>query len=126
MLTGISKEKALQTEENYSNFQLGKTRRDIVYEMLEQGMGAREISAKTGIAYGTVYYYTREKRLQKQSEKKGEKEKRFNDDRHLCRTCRWRNPVSKGCDYAIEHESRPCDVEECTVYEKGKPRKAKG
>ena len=41
-----------------------------------------------------------------------------------CKTCKWRGTGPIGCNYAAYHDrprSAICTVEDCTVYEKGKP-----
>lgn len=48
----------------------------------------------------------------------------MNIDRHLCRSCKFRDgmaAVRGGCNYlVIVGHSRGCSVENCNVYEKGK------
>ena len=47
-----------------------------------------------------------------------------NGNRKKCKTCKWRGTGPIGCNYAAYHDrprSAICTVEDCTVYEKGKP-----
>lgn len=99
-------------------------------ELHASGMKTRDISDKLGVSYQTVWNW-----LFKISVPRVKKEKPVklipdgsNEDRHLCKTCRFRGDTTgkNGCDYIefVGH-SRGCKVADCTVYERGKREKRK-
>ena len=107
----------------------GKSKKEIVLELAEQGLTAPEIAKRTGIKYNTVYFYMNPEKCKKKSGKQ-EKENHdpgWNKDRHACKTCQYRAAQADkvnagiGCMYSlIEKRSRGCDVEDCAVYVRGK------
>ena len=106
----------------------GKSKRQIVEEMVRLGFTNSEIVKQTGIKYQTVYLYAKGLR-DKEPCRQQDFPKGHNADRHLCATCAYRatGQVKKkgiGCEYAIINgHCRGCDVEDCTVYKKGDPEK---
>ncbi|MGN0422673.1 MAG: helix-turn-helix transcriptional regulator, partial [Lachnospiraceae bacterium] len=68
-----------------------KSKREIVLELKEQGLTAKEIAIRTGMNYGTVYYHysSQKKEVSAESEKK-RSTPGHNKDRHLCKTCQYR------------------------------------
>lgn len=102
----------------------GKTNKDIALELAGQGLSASEIAKQTGMKYNTVYYYLNPGKCGKKADV-SKLVPGHNSDRHLCKTCRYRNAAKSpknGCDYAaIVRHSRGCEVEDCDKYEKGSP-----
>lgn len=87
-----------------------ENKQETIARLQAEGLSAKEISEKTGIPYGTVYYNMR------RGEKAGMGP---NADRKKCKTCQYRG-IKNGCDYIeIVGHSRGCSVESCTVYKKG-------
>ncbi|MGC4018925.1 MAG: hypothetical protein QM793_06680 [Muricomes sp.] len=99
-------------------FPAGKTNKEIALDLAGQGLTATEIARHTGMKYGTVYYYLNQ-------DKKPAVASGHNSDRHLCKSCKYRSSEQSkkhGCDYIdVVGHSRGCEVEECSVYEKGNP-----
>ncbi len=99
------------------------TKKEMIRKLMEQGMGTKEIAAKTGISYGTAAYYMSAIRKEKKGGPKGD-----NVDRHLCRTCKYK-AKNKGCDYYVMTDrERGCDPEECDKYEEadaGAPKRSR-
>ena len=106
----------------------GKSQKEIVLELAEQGLTAPEIAKQTGIKYNTVYFYMNPEKCKKKPSKPERVERKpgWNKDRHACKMCQYRAAqVDKangiGCMYSlIENHSRGCDVEDCAVYARGK------
>lgn len=97
--------------------------------MVKQGKSAKEIIEITGYGRNLVYQYQYKIR-QEQKDHPKEIIPGHNADRHLCKTCMWRSTDNNiksgaaGCEYSLKHNhSRGCKVEDCTVYEKGDPKK---
>lgn len=110
-------------EENEVVLPAGKTNKEIVLEMAREGLSATEIATQTGMKYNTVYYYLNPSKCgKKTSVPKVETVPGHNADRHLCKTCRYRNAAKSpknGCDYAtIAGHIRGCEVEYCNRHEK--------
>lgn len=110
-----------------------KSKREIVLELKEQGLTAKEIAVRTGMNYGTVYYhYSGQKKEASAESGKKKVTSGHNKDRHLCKTCQYRmgqygKVRAMNCNYIeIEGRSRGCSVEDCNVYKKGKRIKGKG
>lgn len=88
----------------------------VVEKLKAQGKTIQEIVEVTGYNKSTVryhYFYGESK-----------KDQGSNADRHLCKTCKWRDEKSGSiwCDYYWKtKKSRPCEAENCSVYEKGDP-----
>lgn len=95
-------------------------------------MTAPEIARQTGIKYNTVYFHLNPDKCAKKPQKKETAERPaaapgWNEDRHACKTCRYRqahnNPTDKNrgnCNYIeIAGHSRGCTVEDCNRYVKG-------
>lgn len=92
-----------------------RSKEEIIRELKEQGLTAKQISDRTGMNYNTVYHHYR-----KYADKLG-KSAGSNADRKKCRTCQYRGGRANGCDYIeIEKRSRGCSVEECDKYIRGK------
>ena len=103
-----------------------KTKREIIFELIEQGKSCKEIQHLTGIPLNTIYNYKAE--YNKNRTKKREEVKGSNKNKTLCKTCiyRARDFSVNRCDYIdIEKHSRGCPVEDCDKYIKGPraPRK---
>lgn len=92
------------------------TKREVIAELVVQGLSNKEIADKTGINYNTVYSYAKDIRKLAAVGDIGK-----NADRHLCRRCRFRNKHYGICDYiSYMHKSRGCKVADCDKYERGK------
>ena len=103
-----------------------KTKREIIFELANQGKTCKEIKELTGISLPTIYQYKAE--YNKVAAKKRVVVKGANKNRTLCKTCiyRARDFSVNRCDYIdIEKHSRGCFVEDCDKYIKGPraPRK---
>ena len=95
-------------------------KRKLIWQLLDKGMKKKEIVEKTGIPYGTVYMYAKQK-----NELQDSLDGSDNSDRHLCMTCQYRHGVNRGCDYCIHTgKERGCVVEVCDKAVKG-PRLTK-
>lgn len=89
------------------------TKKEIIAELIAQGLTNKEIADKTGFNYNTVY--SRAKDLRKLAAVGGAG---ANADRHLCRKCRFRNEHFGCCDYiTIMHRRRGCKAADCDKYE---------
>lgn len=95
------------------------TTKEIIAELIAQGLTNKEISEKTGINYNTVYSHARDIRKLAAVGGIGR-----NADRHLCRKCKFRNEHFGICDYIGQTgEARGCKASDCNKYEKGRPVK---
>lgn len=103
-----------------------ESKKDIVERLVKQGMSNKEIADQTGIAYQTVWKYARDLR------EKIEACVGQNTDRHKCKSCQyrlidhWKQKLHGECDYIGSVGKRPCKVEDCYVYQKGEPLRARG
>lgn len=93
------------------------------------GKSNKEIAEMMKVSVGTIKNWVYENGLTGFRTRGGKrKEPRhvdgYNSDRHLCRSCRYRDGLATargGCNYlSIAGHSRGCSVENCNVYEKGK------
>ena len=95
----------------------GKTTRNVVEEMVRQGLTNSEIREKTGLSHQTVWSYAKD--IRKQMESYVGK----NKDKHKCKTCQYRGRDPKNvnaCDYIMHvGHSRGCKAEDCDKYVKG-------
>ena len=111
-------------EESLVVLPAGKTNKEIALELAEEGLSVTEIAKQTGMKYNTVYYYLNPDKCGKKANVL-KVAPGHNADRHLCKTCRYRNAAKSpknGCDYAaIVGHSRGCEVEICDKHEKGNP-----
>ena len=110
----------------------GKTAKEIILDLAAQGMTAPEIARKTGIKYNTVYFHLNPEKCSKR--KKAAKPAKpvpaveksmvgnpgWNEDRHACKSCRYRAGGAKsGCDYYVVTDmERGCDPADCDKYER--------
>lgn len=88
-------------------------KRMIVRKLKAEGKSQKEIAEETGYNLSTVRYYFYSADVSKPTA--------ANADRHLCRTCKWRDEQNGSiwCDYYWQtKKDRPCEAENCTVYEK--------
>lgn len=102
-------------------------------ELAAQGMSASQIAAKLGLKYNTVYYYIHPEKCSKRKkpakpakpvpavEKSMVGNPGWNEDRHACKSCRYRAGGAKsGCDYyVITDMERGCDPSDCDKYAEG-------
>lgn len=110
----------------------GKTAKEIILDLAAQGMTAPEIARKTGIKYNTVYFHLNPEKCSKRKkpakpakpvpavEKSMVGNPGWNEDRHACKSCRYRAGGAKsGCDYyVITDMERGCDPADCDKYER--------
>ena len=116
-----------------SKLPAGKTTKEIILELVAQGMTAPEIARKTGIKYNTVYFHLNPDKCAKKKKKQeaagagtASVSPGWNTDRHACNTCRYRTKTVHArqngmkCNY-IEQvgHSRGCEVKDCDKYEEG-------
>lgn len=97
-----------------------KTKREIIFELADQGKSCKEIRNITGFSLPTIYQY--KGAYNKACAKNRKVVKGENKNRTLCRTCiyRARDFGVNVCDYIdIENHSRGCPVEDCDKYVKG-------
>ncbi|SHK34575.1 helix-turn-helix domain-containing protein [Hespellia stercorisuis] len=109
-------------------------------ELHKQGKSMSEISKTTGVKYSTVYSWINPNKCKKKrTGKPAVINKDFenvvdqmiideavgkNADRHKCKICKYRSKVGgkQICDYcSIVGHIRGCEVEDCSVFEKGSP-----
>lgn len=93
------------------------------------GKSNKEIADLMEVSVGTIKNWVHENgltgfRTRGGGRKEPQRGDGDNSDRHLCRSCRYRDGLATargGCNYlAIVGHSRGCKVEECNVYERGK------
>lgn len=113
-----------------------RAKKEIVEELVLQGLSNSEIVEKTGIKYQTVYLYAKQVRDNQPKKPKEQQVLEDNSDRHLCKICAYRGSVfqgksansssATGCEYAIiKGHPRGCSADNCNVFEKGNPKKPK-
>lgn len=99
-------------------------KKSYILALKEQGKTMQEVQKITGYNLEAIRYYYRGygERSRQSSNIDGP-----NADRHLCRTCKYRDVKGKSstwCDYywrtGVERRTI-CEVENCTVYERGTP-----
>lgn len=96
-------------------------KKDIIAELISQGLTNKEIADKTGINYNTVYSHARDIRKLAAVGGTGK-----NADRHLCCKCKFRNEHFGICDYiGYMLKSRGCKAADCDKYERGKKENRK-
>ncbi len=118
-----------EAEETVKELPAGKSKKEIIAELADQGLSAPEIAKQTGIKYNTVYFHLNPDKCKPKKEQKGSPAKvvtpGWNADRHACETCRYR--TGKGgarangakCDYIeLVGHRRGCAAEDCDKYEK--------
>lgn len=89
------------------------TKREVIAELVVQGLSNKEIAGKTGINYNTVYSYAKDIRKLAAVGGTGK-----NADRHLCRKCKFRNEHFGICDYiGYMLKSRGCKAADCDKCE---------
>ena len=102
---------------------------EVLRKYVLDGKSNKEIAEMMKVSVGTIKNWVHENGLTGFRTRGGKrKEPRHvdgdNSDRHLCRSCRYRDGLATargGCNYlAIVGHSRGCSVENCNVYEKGK------
>lgn len=100
-------------------------KKQIILDLKAQGKSLKEVQKITGYKLETVRYHYSDYGSKSKGNKDG---KGRNADRHLCKTCKYRNEYGKQniwCFYwprtGIERRTI-CEVENCTVYERGTPR----
>lgn len=121
-IIGITEDSVRYHLRNKKNHQKICEKKMVVEKLKAQGKTIQEIVEVTGYNKSTVrhHYFYEERRIQK--------DQGSNADRHLCKTCKWRDEKSGSiwCDYYWKtKKSRPCEAENCTVYEKGDPGQMK-
>lgn len=102
--------------------------REIIKPYVDKGMSIQEIVGITGIKYTTVQA-ARLRLLDKPGSKKKsvDRKKGWNKDRHACKLCQyrlsrtWVTRLQAKCNYLeCIGKRRPCKVEDCNVFQKGK------
>lgn len=94
-----------------------KTKTERAMDLAKQGYTAQEIADMARVSMSIAYLALH----------KWENEK-MNSDRHLCKMCKYR-AKTKGCDYYMitgKERLTICEVEDCTVFEKGERLKGEG
>ena len=102
--------------------------REIIKPYVERGMSLQEIVDITGLKYTTVQA-ARRKMLESPAKSINiTRKKGWNKDRHACKVCQYRmtrtyaTRMQAKCNYIeCEEKMRPCKVEDCYVYQRGKP-----
>lgn len=102
---------------------------EVLRKYVIEGKSNKEIAELMGVSVGTIKNWVHENgltgfRTRGGGRKEPQRGYGYNSDRHLCRSCRYRDGLATargGCNYlAIVGHSRGCSVENCNVYEKGK------
>lgn len=102
---------------------------EVLRRYVIDGKSNKEIAELMKVSVGTIKNWVHENgltgfRTRGGGRKEPQRGDGDNSDRHLCRSCRYRDRLATargGCNYlAIVGHSRGCSVENCNVYEKGK------
>ena len=102
---------------------------EVLRKYVLDGKSNKEIAELMKVSVGTIKNWVYENgltgfRTRGGGRKEPQRGYGYNSDRHLCRSCRYRDGLATargGCNYlAIVGHSRGCSVENCNVYEKGK------
>lgn len=102
---------------------------EVLRRYVIDGKSNKEIAELMKVSVGTIKNWVYENgltgfRTRGGGRKEPQRGYGYNSDRHLCRSCRYRDGLATargGCNYlAIVGHSRGCRVENCNVYEKGK------
>ena len=102
---------------------------EVLRKYVLDGKSNKEIAEMMKVSVGTIKNWVHENgltgfRTRGGGRKEPQRGYGYNSDRHLCRSCRYRDGLAAtrgGCNYlAIVGHSRGCSVENCNVYEKGK------
>lgn len=102
---------------------------EVLRRYVIDGKSNKEIAELMKVSVGTIKNWVYENgltgfRTRGGGRKEPQRGDGDNSDRHLCRSCRYRDGLATargGCNYlAIVGHSRGCNVENCNVYEKGK------
>ena len=102
---------------------------EVLRRYVIDGKSNKEIAKLMEVSVGTIKNWVYENgltgfRTRGGGRKEPQRGDGDNSDRHLCRSCRYRDGLATargGCNYlAIVGHSRGCSVDNCNVYKKGK------
>lgn len=102
---------------------------EVLRKYVLDGKSNKEIAEMMKVSVGTIKNWVYENgltgfRARGGGRKEPQRGYGYNSDRHLCRSCRYRDGLVTargGCNYlSIAGHSRGCSVDNCNVYEKGK------
>ena len=86
-------------------------KKELVEQGLASGKSLKQIAAETGIHLSSVYNYAKQIPIKPAK-------KSINENRELCKKCKFRNKNGSGCNYIVmTGKERGCDVENCDKYE---------
>lgn len=102
---------------------------EVLRKYVLDGKSNKEIAELMEVSVGTIKNWVHENgltgfRARGGGRKEPQRGYGYNSDRHLCRSCRYRDGLATargGCNYlSIAGHSRGCSVDNCNVYKKGK------
>ena len=102
---------------------------EVLRKYVLDGKSNKEIAEMMKVSVGTIKNWVYENgltgfRMRGGKRKEPQHVDGNNSDRHLCRSCRYRDGLATargGCNYlSIAGHSRGCSVDNCNVYKKGK------
>ena len=102
---------------------------EVLRKYVLDGKSNKEIAEMMKVSVGTIKNWVYENgltgfRMRGGKRKEPQHVDGNNSDRHLCRSCRYRDGLATargGCNYlSIAGHSRGCSVDNCNVYERGK------